>query len=80
MWAAPGGQHAFTDLRRGLTGPFGDDLAKFDRRHFDMNIDPVQQWARNAIRIILNLPRRTARFARHFSVWSARRCLFVKGS
>jgi len=59
---------AFADLRGGFAGPFGGDLAKLHRRHLHMNVDPVQQRARNPIQIILNPARRTARFAGHLAV------------
>jgi hypothetical protein len=45
-----------------------------------VQIDPIQQRAGDAAQIILDFARRAAGFARHFSIWSAVCCLFMKGS
>ena len=51
------GDDAFADLRGGFAGFAAGDLAEFDGRDFDVQIDAVEQRAGDAAEIILDLAR-----------------------
>ena len=51
--------HAFADLRRSLASFVAGNFAEFHLRHFDVQINPVQQRAGNSAEIILDFARRT---------------------
>ena len=56
------------NLRGRLAGPLAGDLAELHRRHFDVQVNAVEQRTGDAAQVILNLARRAARFAGHFAV------------
>ena len=68
---------ARSDFRRILAGFVAGNFTKFYLGHFDMQINSVEQRPRNSSQIVLNFARRTLAFMGHFSVWSARCCLFM---
>ena len=74
-----GRHHPVADFPGVLARAVARDLAKVHRRHFDVQIDPVEQGTGNAAQITLDFARRAARFAGHFSIWSVRCCLFATG-
>jgi hypothetical protein len=73
------GHHPLADLGRGLAGALGGDLAGLHGRHFDVQIDAIEQRAGNPPEIILDFAWRTAPLARDPAIRRARRCLFVSG-
>src|SRR5205823_5918191 len=57
------GRNAFPNRARRLLRTFTRHVAIFDRRHFDVEIDPVQQRSGYALAITLHLARAAAAFA-----------------
>jgi hypothetical protein len=62
------GDDAPANFRRSLAGFLTGDFPELHRRHFDVQINPVQQRPGNPAQIILDFARRTPGFARHFPV------------
>jgi hypothetical protein len=79
MLALPGGHDAFANLRGGFAGALAGDFAKLHLRHFNVEINAVEQWAGDTAKIVLDFAGRASRLMRHFPVRGARRCLFVNG-
>ena len=57
MLAFAGGYDAFADFCRGFARAVARNFAEFHRRHFDVQINAVEQRAGNTSKIILNLAR-----------------------
>src|SRR6202171_2527058 len=55
--------HTFADRLRRFFGAFTGDVAVFDRRHFDMQIDSIEQRSGDTLAITLHLHRSAAAFA-----------------
>ena len=59
-----GGAHSFPDRGGGFPWTVARDMAVVDRRDFDMQINPVEERAGNALPITLHLDRAATAFAR----------------
>ncbi len=53
-------------------GAFAGDIAIFDRRHFNVQVDAVEQWTGNALPIPLHLKRAATAFSFEISEIAAR--------
>lgn len=76
------GAHPRTHLRTGFTGRALQFLRR-EPRHFDLQIDAVEQRSGDAAAVTLNLIRRAAAAARRITEIAARtspRCLFAMGA
>src|SRR5216117_480941 len=68
LLTAPRSNDPFANLRGTLAGPFARNFPELHRRHFDVQINAVQQRSGDASEVILDFARRTAALMRHFAV------------
>src|SRR5947209_5753803 len=62
------GDDTLTDLRRFFSTVIAGNLAELNRRHFDVQIDTIQQRTGDATEVMSDLTWCAARFCRHFAV------------
>src|SRR6476646_4541365 len=68
----PGTDNPLADGSRIFLSAFAGDVAIFDRRHFNVQIDAVEQWTGNALPVSLHLKRPATAFAFEISEIAAR--------
>jgi ubiquinone biosynthesis protein len=68
LLALPRLDDALADLRGGFARPVAGNFPELHRRHFHVQINPIQQRPGNPAQIILNFARRASRLMRHLAV------------
>src|SRR5690348_3874314 len=63
LLAFPGLHNALANSGRAFLGPLTGDVAVFHGRHFDVQIDAIEQRSRDSLAITLHLDRAAAAFA-----------------
>ena len=65
------------DLHLHFASALAGDLADLDDGHFDMQVDAIDQRAKDAAQEVLDLTRRAARFPQHLTTISPSRMPFA---